>query len=166
MWAYIQESLFGPAPTSVSIIAARFPADGSPPQLVSLNTTSQGVSDGPDSFLYHVPDLRRFWKTSRAWKWRDIDSFTLKNQPVPNCNGMYIVFFSFDLDELPLHKNFPPGPLGVRHFAGDAFVVKLKPHEYGENGWADYDDVSPEFLELPIMAKQQPSQGFHGGPIF
>lgn len=79
---------------------------------------------------------------------------------------MYIVFFSFDLDELPLHKNFPPGPLGVRHFAGDAFVVKLKPHEYGENGWADYDDVSPEFLELPIMAKQQPSQGFHGGPIF
>ncbi|KAE8346430.1 hypothetical protein BDV24DRAFT_123844 [Aspergillus arachidicola] len=161
MWAYIQEFLFGPTPPSVTITGARFPADGSPPHLVSLNTTSQGVSEGPDSFLHHVPDLRSFWKTSRAWKWRDINRFNLENQPFPNCNGVYMLFFSFDLDELPLHKNVV-GPLGERSAAGDAFVVKLKSHEYGENGWAEYDDVSPEFLELPIMTRQPSSRIFHG----
>jgi hypothetical protein len=33
---------------------------------------------------------------------------------------------------------------------GDVFVVKLAPEEWGEHGWAVYEDVPVRFLELPI----------------
>jgi hypothetical protein len=61
MWAYIKPLFAGSfelKPPPVTIVGARFPADGSPPHLVSLTTTSGGVNDGYDSFLFHIPDLR------------------------------------------------------------------------------------------------------------
>ncbi|SPO01958.1 uncharacterized protein DNG_04631 [Cephalotrichum gorgonifer] len=142
-------------PPPVSITGIRFPADGSEKHLISLTTTTHGVYEGPDSSWGHVPDLRSFWKIQRAWQWRDIETFRLENQPIRSCNGLYVVFFSFD-DSLPENRNFPVGIYGrERHFVGDVFVVKLKGDEIGsdlgEDGWAVWDDVPGDILSLPVM---------------
>ncbi|EED15741.1 hypothetical protein TSTA_051780 [Talaromyces stipitatus ATCC 10500] len=134
-----------PAPTPVTITGIRFPADGSKAQLVSLTTTTDDVRDGLDGSWGHVPDLREFWKTARAWQWRDIETFRLENQPISNCNGFYVLFYSFDLESLPENRNFPKAIFGrERAFAGDAFVVKLKGneigHDMGDDGWAAWDN--------------------------
>lgn len=62
-----------------------------------------------------------------------------------------MVFFTSTMDELPENSNFPEHILGNRFLHGDVFIVKLQPHEYGVNGWAEYDDVPAEFLNLPSM---------------
>ncbi len=150
------ESAAAPLPSPVTITGIRFPADGSKPHLLSLTTTTHGVSDGPDCCWGHVPDLREFWKTEQAWQWRDIETFRLEGQPLSSCDGLYVVFFSFDLESLPENGNFPRGVYGrERAFAGDAFVVKLKGNEIGsdlgEDGWAAWDDVPSDILSLPVM---------------
>jgi hypothetical protein len=87
---------------------------------------------------------------------RDVETFKLENQPVEGCNGLYALFYSFDLHRLPENRNFPEAVYGrERCFAGDAFVVKLKGNELesavGEDGWAVWEDVPPEILTLPVM---------------
>lgn len=135
----------------------RFPADGSKPHLIWLATTTHGVMDGPDSPWGHVPDLREFWRTPRAWAWRDIDLFRLENQPYSHCNGLYVLFYSFDLEELPENRNVPCAITDgeQRTFAGDVFAVKLQGNEIGEDlgedGWAAWEDVSQDILTLPAM---------------
>ncbi|KAI6093243.1 hypothetical protein F4821DRAFT_77758 [Hypoxylon rubiginosum] len=161
MWNYLQSFVApkqpaAPLPSPVTITGIRFPADGSKPHLLSLTTTSHGVSDGPDSPWGHVPDLRGFWKTEQAWQWRDFETFRLENQPLPGCNGLYVVFFSFDLESLPENNNFPEAMFGrPRAFAGDAFVAKLKGDEIGsdlgDDGWAVWDDVPSDILGLRVM---------------
>ncbi|KAI1770274.1 hypothetical protein F4818DRAFT_433565 [Hypoxylon cercidicola] len=158
MWNYLRSFVapVQPPPSPVTITGIRFPADGSKPHLLSLTTTSHGVSDGPNSCWGHVPDLRYFWKTKQAWTWRDIDTFRLENQPLGSCNGLYVIFFSFDLESLPENRNFPEAVFErQRCFAGDAFVVKLKGNEIGsdlgEDGWAVWDDVPSDILSLPVM---------------
>ncbi|OTB03056.1 hypothetical protein M426DRAFT_322084 [Hypoxylon sp. CI-4A] len=98
----------------MTITGIRFPADGTKPHLLSLTTTSDGVSDGPDSPWGHVPDARGFWKTKQAWIWRDYETFRLTNQPLKSCNGLFVVFFSFDLESLPENTNFPESHLWER----------------------------------------------------
>ncbi|KAI1122322.1 hypothetical protein F5Y10DRAFT_254382 [Nemania abortiva] len=138
------------------ITGIRFPADGSKPHLITLATTTEGVKDGPDSSWGHIPDFRGFCRTRRAWQWRDFDTFRLEHQPDSKCNGLYVTFYSFDLDSLPENTNFPTQLYGrERCFAGDAFVFKLKGNEIGsdlgEDGWAAWDNVHPEILSLPVM---------------
>ncbi|KAK4138390.1 hypothetical protein BT67DRAFT_8088 [Trichocladium antarcticum] len=145
-----------PAPTPVTIRGIRFPADGSPPHLLPLTTTARGVAGGPDASFGHVPDLRAWWGTKRAWRWRDVETFRLERQPLPRCDGLYVLFYSFDLDALPENVSFPQAVYGrERYFAGDAFAVKLKGDELnsavGEDGWAVWDDVPAEILSLPVM---------------
>jgi len=162
MWAYIQ-SFFGKGedredrqnPPSVTITGARFPADGSRPHLVSLKTTSEGVRDGLGSFLFHLPDLRGFWNSPKAWQYLDVKRLEIENQPFPNCHGVYMVLFSYAMDDLPEHNNFPASLTDSGACWGDVFVVKLQPHEFGEHAWAAYDDVPPEFLKLPIWSRQR-----------
>jgi hypothetical protein len=161
MWSYFRSLVApgqpaAPLPSPVTITGIRFPADGSKPHMLSLTTTTHGVSDGPDSPWGHVPDLRDFWKTPRSWKWRDFETFRLENQPLSSCNGLYALFYSFDLESLPENSNFPEAIYGrQRTFAGDAFVVKLKGNEIGsdlgEDGWAAWDDVPSDILGLPAM---------------
>ncbi|KAL2818737.1 hypothetical protein BDW59DRAFT_151921 [Aspergillus cavernicola] len=158
MWASIQSFVdlldiplryflgLPPLPPSVSITGVRIPPKGSP-HLVTLNTTSAGVSEGPDCFLFHVPDLRAYWGIPRAWQWRDVSRRGIKSAQFPNCDGVYMFFFSFALDDLPRNTNFPSWLLDSSGY-GDVFVVKLQPHEFGEYGWAAYDNISREFLEL------------------
>ena len=160
MFSYVWSLVAGreePArlPSPVSITGIRFPADGSKPHTLPLTTTTHGVMDGPDSFWGHVPDLRSFWKTEQAWRWRDIETFRLEHQPLAHCNGLYIVFYSYD-DKLPMHSNFPHGVYGrERTFCGDTFVVKIQGTEIGEDlgddGWAAWVDVPSDILDLPIM---------------
>lgn len=100
--------------------------------------------------------MREFWKTEQAWQYRDIETFRLENQRLSSCDGLYVVFFSFDLDSLPENRNFPREVYGrERVFAGDAFVVKLKEieigFELGEDGRAAWDDVPFDILSLPVM---------------
>ncbi|KAH6849891.1 hypothetical protein B0I37DRAFT_99943 [Chaetomium sp. MPI-CAGE-AT-0009] len=110
----------------------RFPANGSKPHLLPLTTTTHDVSNGPDSPWGYVPNLRQFWKTERAWQQRDFETFRLEKQPQSHCNGLCVVFFSFDLESLPRNSNFPRGATeGERAFAGDAFVFKLRGDEIG-----------------------------------
>ena len=146
-----------PLPSPVTITGIRFPADGSKPHTLPLTTTTHGVKDGPDSSWGHVPDLRGFWRTEQAWQWRDFETFRLENQPIGSCNGLYVLFYSFDDESLRTHSNFPEAVFGrERTFAGDTFVVKLRGNEIGqdlgEDGWAVWVDVPSEILTFPIMA--------------
>lgn len=160
MWNYLRsiagEQPRAPLPSPVTIAGIRFPADGSRPYVLSLTTTTHRVNEGPDSPWGHVPDLRGFWKTERAWQWLDIEIFRLENQLLSSCNGLYVLFYSFDLESLPENSNFPKAIFGrERAFAGDAFVVKLKGNEIGsdlrEDGWAAWDDVHSDILSSPVM---------------
>ncbi|KAI0103351.1 hypothetical protein GGR51DRAFT_254038 [Nemania sp. FL0031] len=159
MWSYLRTLVSGPPPpppTLVTIWGIRFPADGSVPHLLPLPTTTDGVINEFDAFWGHIPDMRGFWRTRRGWEWRDVETFRLENQPLAHCNGLYVLFYSFDLEVLPENNNFPHGIFGrERAFAGDAFVVKLKGNEIGADlgadGWAAWDDVPLDILSLPIM---------------
>ncbi|EWC44499.1 hypothetical protein DRE_06767 [Drechslerella stenobrocha 248] len=135
-------------PPSVNVAVVRIPADKKPAHIITLATTP--VSSGPDNFLFHIPDLRPFWKTERAWSFRDCQRLALEQQPKPSCNGVYYIFYSFGLDELTekINPSVPTYFSGGQVLWGDVFVVKVAPHEYGEHGWAAYEDIGPEFLEL------------------
>ncbi|KAI0379502.1 hypothetical protein F5Y04DRAFT_129977 [Hypomontagnella monticulosa] len=159
MWAYIS-SLFNtplappsprppsPGPPSVEIAVARFPASGSP-HLLTLETTSE-LGHSTDQWLFHVPDVRPFWKPE-AWNLRDTQRIDLQNGQ--SCDGVYIVFFSFALVE-PVNTSFPSGLLSICA-RGDVFVAKLQPHEYGQYGWAAYDDVPREFLDQEFITRPE-----------
>ncbi|KAI3323627.1 hypothetical protein HD806DRAFT_497381 [Xylariaceae sp. AK1471] len=155
MWNYLQ-SFFVPLPSPVTITGIRFPADGSKPHMLSLTTTTDSVSDNNDCPWGHIPDFRDFWKTQQAWIWRDHETFRLQNQPFSSCNGLYVLYYSFDLESLPENNNFPEAIFArQRAFAGDAFVVKLQGTEIGEDlgddGWAVWVDVPSDILSLPVM---------------
>lgn len=61
--------------------------------------------------------------------------------------GTYYVFYSFAIDDLPRNSSVPTW-ISDNNFYGDVFLVKMAPHEYGEYGWAAYEDIVPEFLDL------------------
>ncbi len=144
-----------PTVHSVTFTGVRFPTNGSGPNLISLTTIAD--SNNVDCFLFHVPDLRQYWKTEDGWNWRDIARHELKNQRRPSCNGIYYVFYSFAMDDLPENKHIPSWIGGEeRHvWYGDVFIVKMAPSEVDEHGWAAYEDIGPEFLQL--MADGGPS---------
>jgi hypothetical protein len=68
--------------------------------------------------------------------------------------GTYYVFYSFAIDDLPKNSSVPTWISGdisddfPLYYYGDVFLVKMAPHEYGEYGWAAYEDIVPEFLDL------------------
>ncbi|KAK3933743.1 hypothetical protein QBC46DRAFT_275181 [Diplogelasinospora grovesii] len=65
-----------PSPPPVTVTGVRIPADGTPAHLLSLTTISD--SRATDSFLFHVPDLRRHWNTEKAWEYRDLHRLDLQ----------------------------------------------------------------------------------------
>lgn len=149
IWSFLgwkEEPQLTPPP--VTITGVRIPADGTPAHLLSLTTTS--ASGNVDSFLFHVPDLRQFWKTEQAWRYRDLQRLELEQQRYSSCNGVYYAFFSFAMDDLPEHSSVPAWISGDqrRVYWGDVFLVKMAPHEWGEHAWAAYEDIGPEFLDL------------------
>jgi len=188
-----------PTPPPVTITGVRIPADGTPAHLLSLTTISD--SNATDNFLFHVPDLRRYWNTERAWNYRDLHRLDLlqyhhfqqqRHVPLEHLRqmlslakqynrqqqlhfrqryllnqrylllrqcplsfiGTYYVFYSFAADDLPKNSSVPTwisGDIGDdfhRYYFGDVFLVKMAPQEYGEYGWAAYEDIVPEFLDL------------------
>ncbi|KAI0146283.1 hypothetical protein GGR57DRAFT_506578 [Xylariaceae sp. FL1272] len=148
-----------PAPTPTTITGIRFPAHGGGAHLVSLTTTTDDLENGVYAVWGHVPDLRLFWETARAWQWRDVETFRLENQPISSCDGLYALFYSFDLESLPENRHFPEAVFGrERAFAGDAFVVKLKSDDAGycagDDGWAVWESVPSDILSLPVLAMQ------------
>jgi hypothetical protein len=160
MWRYISSFFAGQntprsessEPPPVTITGARFPVDGSRPHLVTL-TTTPASSEASDSYLFHVPDLRAFWQDEEGWKFRDIQQIELQNQLHPNCNGLYLAFYTYTAWRLPVNEHFPVKLMFTPR--GDVFVVKLQPHEFGENAWAAYDNVAEEFLDLPVMVRKR-----------
>ncbi len=152
-----------PSPPPITITGVRIPADGTPVHLLSLTTISTtSVSGATGSFLLHVPDLRQYWKTERAWGYRDIRRLDLYSQnPLPQqyhplqqqhsaCIGAYYVFYSFSSDDLPTNSSVPAW-IGVgSQCRGDIFLVKMASHEYGQYSWAVYEDIVPEFLDLLV----------------
>ncbi|KAL5429359.1 hypothetical protein PMIN04_000163 [Paraphaeosphaeria minitans] len=178
-----------PEVPKVTITAARIAADGTPPHLVRLNTRPAG-DDATDSFLFRIPDVRKFWVTEEGSQFRDIHRLELQElheflQPynllpmfhpwkgihlrqrcrVPtqrillqdshaSCAGVYYLFWSFAMDDLPRNKHIPrwineAPDMDMSHsYYGDVFIVKVAPHEYEKEGWAAYEDVSPAFLEI------------------
>ncbi|OIW30579.1 hypothetical protein CONLIGDRAFT_630545 [Coniochaeta ligniaria NRRL 30616] len=110
--------------------------------------------------------MRDYWMTEQGWQWRDFETFRLENQPLSRYNGLYVLFYSFDAESLPIHSHFPVGVFGRdRTFAGDAFVFKLQGNEIGqesgEDGWAVWVDVPPDILSLPVMRMPEPTQHNH-----
>lgn len=138
-------------PPPVTITGVRFPADGTSAHLLPLTTTS--VSGNVDCFLFHVPDLRQYWKTDKAWSYRDLQRIELQQQRHSSCDGLYYAFFSIAMDDLP-ENSFVPSWVGHGRrsvYWGDVFLVKMAPHEWGEHGWAAYEDIAPEFLDLLVQ---------------
>jgi hypothetical protein len=71
-------------------------------------------------------------------------------EPHLSCTGTYYVFYSFEVDELPQNL-FVPAWLSGDHghgYYGDVFVVKVGLHELGQDDWATYEDIVPDFLNL------------------
>ncbi|KAK4179489.1 hypothetical protein QBC36DRAFT_74568 [Triangularia setosa] len=151
------DSLPPSTPTLVTIRGIRFPSDlSTEPHLLTVTTTTQGVNSGPDACWGHVPDLRSYWKTNQGWLWRDSETFRLENQPIASCNGLYVLFYSFDVDNLPQNDRFPEAIYGRRRcFSGDAFVFRIQGDEIGkdlgEDGWAAWQNVPEDILGLDIM---------------
>jgi hypothetical protein len=120
--------------------------------LISLQTTPDGVDGCPRlSIDGHVPDMRSFWSMPEPKKYADRVRFEVRQQKEAIAEGVYLMFFTCALDGLPENCNFPEYAVGDRFLHGDIFVVKLKPWEFGLNGWAEYDDVPAAFLRLPSM---------------
>ncbi|KAF2664854.1 hypothetical protein BT63DRAFT_78105 [Microthyrium microscopicum] len=61
-----------------TITGVRIPANGSSPHLITLKTmTPKDCDRARDEFLLHVPDLRQFWITTKAWRSRDMKRLDL-----------------------------------------------------------------------------------------
>lgn len=118
----------------------RIPADGSPPDLVRLNTIES--DDNVDSFLRHIPDFRPYWGTQDGLRWRDIARLEVTDRSPPELNGIYFGWKSFAQDLMPLSEH--------TGFWGDAFIAKTPPWEVDENG-AAYEDVPVAFLRSPLL---------------
>jgi hypothetical protein len=202
IWSFLgwKEEL-PPSPPPVTITGVRIPADGTPAHLIPLTTIS--ASGATDEFLFHIPDLRHYWNTDRAWEYRDLHRLDLQQdhhvpqqhflqqkhhlqqllripqrfnrqqrfhlqqryllkqqyfvlpQHYSSCAGAYYMFFSFAGDDLPKNSSLPAWIRNIgdiedgihRQYPGDVFLVKMAPHEYGENGWAAYEDIVPDFLD-------------------
>lgn len=122
---------------SVTIRVLRVPADGSTPHILPLQTIKIYAEGNVDCFLFHIPDMRGFWGTGEAWKWRDLARAVIEDQS-PVVNGCYYAFMSFADHLLPLNK--------AASGCGDVFIAKVTDAEYEEHGWATYDDVPEELL--------------------
>ena len=64
-------------------------ANGSPPHLVQLNTIDVTSEGNVDSCQGHIPDFRPYWGTKQGCCWRDIARFELREQSLPELNGVY-----------------------------------------------------------------------------
>ncbi|KAK3937268.1 hypothetical protein QBC46DRAFT_416608 [Diplogelasinospora grovesii] len=81
--------------------------------------------------------------------------YHILQQQHSSCTGAYYVFYSFTFDDLPKNLSVPPwisdiGDGDHRQYCGDVFLVKIAPHKYGEDGWAAYKDIVPQFLDLLV----------------
>ena len=208
-----------PSPPPVTVTGVRIPVDGTTPHLLSLTTISDSKSTG--SFLFHTPDLQRYWSTKQAWAFRDLkrldllqdehcpwshhlrqkndlqrlllsqqptnqqllhlrqrylvdQQYCILQQQYSSCAGGYYVIYSYALDDLPLNPAVPAwisntGNGGNLPYYGDVFLVKVAPEEYEENGWAVYEDILPQFLDLlvegPLEVRMKTHWAF-GEPCF
>ena len=71
-----REDTPSPSPPPVTVTGVRIPADGTPAHFLPLTTTSD-CGETTFGFLFHAPDLRRYWSTERAWEFRDIQRLDL-----------------------------------------------------------------------------------------
>ena len=136
----------------MTVQSVRIPADGSAPHLIRLHTTDIRSEGNVDCFLSHIPDFREYWGYREGWKWRELISFTARDQSLPALNGIYFGFKSFALDHLPLSE--------YTGFCGDAFITKATAREYqtgeymetyDEHGRVMYEDTSIAFLKSPLL---------------
>jgi hypothetical protein len=145
----------------------RLPADGSAPTILSVATIDlrNEKSDRrgtlvTDSWLYHVPDLRRYW--GQYFKTRDSRRLEITNNVVPALNGQYVVHFITD-DAFPRNKTVSTLirsaiEAAIRRgevfqerlfWCGDVFVTRLGDSECLEGGWSNYVDLPKETLQMP-----------------
>ncbi|TVY75712.1 hypothetical protein LSUE1_G007943 [Lachnellula suecica] len=144
----------------VSITALIIPADGTSPRLATLTTTLVFSDGHMGSDMHYWPDMRPFWGSGIPWQYRDMVRVDITDSDIPRLNGCYWGFKSFALHDLPLNKHVAHG------ICGDACIVKMAPHRYGERGhriirlqgreftdyrnelgrYMVYDDVLPEIL--------------------
>ncbi len=120
----------------------KIPADGSPPHLVQLNTIDVTSEGNIDCCQGHIPDFRPYWGTKEGFSWRDIARFEVRDQSLPELNGVYFGWRSFALDHIPLSEH--------TGFCGDAFVAKTPVWEYDENG-AVYEDFPIAFVRSSLL---------------
>jgi hypothetical protein len=76
MFASIKSSLSwkeAPAPTPVTILGVRIPADGTSAHILHLTTTND--CGNTSTFLHRVPDTRRYWPEKESWAHRDLNRF-------------------------------------------------------------------------------------------
>ena len=81
------------------------------------------------------------------------EQYHVVQQKYYSCIGEYYIFYSFDTDGLPENLSVPDWVNDVggnthRCYFGDVFLVKMAPGKDGKNGWATYEDIVPQFLDL------------------
>lgn len=180
IYSYLRSFIFEPTPPTVTIQAIRFPANGHPPHLLPLRTTTSYIHFG--ACKLPMPDLQLDqklvdWKPRPEYGYSQplivVDTQRYPTSP-PSCHGLYMCFFQLASKDLQAHRNVPPNIISHEHeesyyytagvLYGDVFLVKV----IGPSGedwpeynclwydwlmydWAGYEDVPPDFLELDFM---------------
>ena len=129
-----------PTIRQVDLQIVRIPADGSPPHLIKVNTIES--NDNVDCCMFHIPDFRPYWGKEEGFQWRDIFRMEVRDQSLPELEGIYFLWKSFAMDLMPVNKH--------TGWYGDAFVAKTPLWEHDENG-AVYEDVPLAFLASPLL---------------
>ena len=119
----------------------KIPPDGSAPHVVLMDTIDVLDEGNVDCFLVHIPDFRSSWGTGEGFHWRDVAQFEVRDQRLPELNGLYIGWRSFAMHLIPLSEH--------TDFCGDAFIVKLPLWENDEYG-AVYEDFPITFVQSSL----------------
>ena len=146
-------------PTPGPIKVLRFPADGTPPHLLTLETL---IADPPpeisrsqigyyhtmlehlldNDLVRHVPNVRVFW-TPKGWEQRCVVKFRYTNKTTPDLNGGYCLLMT-DAEEGLQANRYLSNEKDT--YFGDAFVLKEVGYHWLPG--ADLKDTVGCLLEL------------------
>ncbi|MCJ1281845.1 hypothetical protein MMC26_001168 [Xylographa opegraphella] len=140
-----------PRPSPVKVKVLRVPVDNTRPHRLELETTHAGIDCGPDSFLSHIPDFRKYWG-SDGWQKRDLRRFRLSDRSAA-VNGVYYCFWSpcRSLPRNAVHARLRAKRGLDREAWGDIFMVRMAGSEFGEGGWAKYEHIREELMKVPMF---------------
>lgn len=133
----LREGRYQPAGHAVRVV--RVPANGEAMSVITIKTINS--SNKPP---YHEPDFIGYWGVE-GWVHRATKPVHMEAQSDPSVSSAvntanWYVFFS-QVENLPRNAHYSIA-------RGDAFLVKMDPLQYGNDGRALYGDVPDDWYTL------------------